>query len=157
MKRMDVDQDELPGDTLGVFNLRTKVLSKIPNVKSYKIPEEWGGMVAVLLEAEEMAKDTSSDETMIEIKKETEDNGTRLLVIDIQQGLKDTLHYVKEYLFAAQSQQLLYHTTGVADNDTSTLFLKNLTTAGTEQSIISTHGDFHNCLLYTSPSPRDRG
>ena len=54
---------------------------------------------------------------------------------------------MKEYLFAAQSEQLLYHTTGVADNDTSTLFLKNLTTAGTEQSIISTHGDFHNLVI----------
>ena len=49
MKRMGVDKAQLPGDTLGMFNLRTKTLSKLPNVKSYKIPEEWGGMVAVLL------------------------------------------------------------------------------------------------------------
>ena len=68
-------------------------------------------------------------------------------VIDIQQGLTDTLHYVKKYLFAAQSQQLLYHTTGVADNDTSTLFMKDLGAAGTEQSIISTPGDFHNLVI----------
>ena len=32
MKRMDVGKDELPGDSLGLFNLMTNTLSKIPNV-----------------------------------------------------------------------------------------------------------------------------
>jgi dienelactone hydrolase len=42
--------DDLPKDSLGIFNIEKNKLDKIERVKSYKMPEKAGGWVAYLLE-----------------------------------------------------------------------------------------------------------
>ena len=148
MKRKKMKEDDMPKDTLGIFNLRSKKLSKIPNVKSYKIPEKWGGILAVSLEKQGPSKkDTSATEEPPKKKKESKENGTQLLLVDIMNDHIDTLSYVKDYLFADQAHQLLFRTTGVEDNDTSSLILMDLGQGGEQQSIITTHGDFYNMVI----------
>jgi len=46
LKSRKVKKKDLPKDSLGIFNLNTKGLVKVGNVKSFKIPEEWSGYVA---------------------------------------------------------------------------------------------------------------
>ena len=46
MKRRKVKKDKMPKDTLGIFDLEKRSLIKIPNVKSYKLPEKWSGFIA---------------------------------------------------------------------------------------------------------------
>lgn len=42
--------EEMPKDSLAIYNLSSKTLVKVPAVKSFKIPEEGNGWVAYLLE-----------------------------------------------------------------------------------------------------------
>ncbi len=46
MKRRKVKKGKMPKDTLAIFNLKSKSLIKIANVKSYKVPQKWSGYVA---------------------------------------------------------------------------------------------------------------
>ena len=41
LKRSKVSKENMPKDSLGIFNLVEKRLEKIANVKSYKLPERW--------------------------------------------------------------------------------------------------------------------
>ena len=61
MQRRKVKKDKMPNDTLAIFNLPSKNLTKISDVKSYKVPEKWAGYVAYLLE--EIKKPVSKDKT----------------------------------------------------------------------------------------------
>ena len=45
-------EDDLPKDSLGIFSLGTRSLTKIPRVKSFKLPEKGSGWVAYQLEKE---------------------------------------------------------------------------------------------------------
>ena len=46
MKRRKVKKNKMPMDTLAIYNLEKNILHKIPNIKSYKIPEKWAPYVA---------------------------------------------------------------------------------------------------------------
>ena len=50
VKRKKTKKDELPKDTLAIYNINKNLLTKIGNVKSYKSPEKWDGFIAYLLE-----------------------------------------------------------------------------------------------------------
>ena len=45
-------EDDLPKDSLGIYNLMTSKLAKISRVKSFKLPEKGSGWVAYQLEKE---------------------------------------------------------------------------------------------------------
>ena len=46
MKRKNVEKENLPRDSIGIFNLENNSLHKIANIKSYKIPKKWSGFLA---------------------------------------------------------------------------------------------------------------
>ena len=50
LKRSKVSKENMPKDSLGIFNLLEKRLEKIANVKSYKLPEKWSNYIAYTLE-----------------------------------------------------------------------------------------------------------
>ena len=50
MKSRKVKKKDLPKDSIGILNLKTNSLTKIGNIKSFKLPEEWSGYVAYQLE-----------------------------------------------------------------------------------------------------------
>lgn len=56
MKRRKVKKDELPKDSLGIYRVSDQSLVKIGGVRSYKVPEKWGGFIAYQLEAEKAKK-----------------------------------------------------------------------------------------------------
>ncbi|GAA3563756.1 hypothetical protein [Snuella lapsa] len=57
---------------MAVYNLKTKELFKIPNVKSYSFPEKWSGQLAYYLEEIKTdKKETKSDSTKIKEKNIT--------------------------------------------------------------------------------------
>ena len=63
--------------TLGIFNLKNKVLTKIANIKSYKMPEKGSSHIAYLLEeitAPKKEKDTTKKDT---IKNESKDKKSK--------------------------------------------------------------------------------
>ncbi|MEM6524538.1 MAG: prolyl oligopeptidase family serine peptidase [Bacteroidota bacterium] len=120
MRRNKVKKKDLPKDSLGIYNLDNKGVTKISSVKNYKTPKKWGGYLAYQLEEIKAKKDTSkSDSTKAKKpkkkkgKKVNKENGYHLVVMNLENGSQDTIRYVLDYLFAEEGKALMYSTTGV--------------------------------------------
>ncbi|MEM6634218.1 MAG: hypothetical protein AAF694_31365, partial [Bacteroidota bacterium] len=87
-KRRKVKKNKLPGDTLGVYSLNSQSLTKIPNLKSLKLPPKWGDWIAY------------------QTGKGKEDAHT-LHIRELSTGKEDTLLAVTTYTFAEEGEALL--------------------------------------------------
>ena len=99
MKRRKVKKDKMPNDTLGIYNLNTNALTKIPNIKSYKSPSKWSGVVAYYL-TDIKAKSTKKKDTSAKAKKAkkpkkvSKTNGYHLVIRNLSSGNQDTIKYL---------------------------------------------------------------
>ncbi|MFT6337191.1 MAG: dipeptidyl aminopeptidase/acylaminoacyl peptidase [Halioglobus sp.] len=107
LKRKKVEKEDMPKDTLCIYDLELKVLTKVPNVKSFKMPQKWKGYLAYLKDAEE-AKDTLS-----KLPKEGKKNGTKLIVMNLRTQSSDTLYYTTSYQFAEYGLGLAATSNGI--------------------------------------------
>jgi dipeptidyl aminopeptidase/acylaminoacyl peptidase len=126
MKRRKVKKKDLPKDTLAIYNLQSKSLTKIPNVKSYKIPEKWAGVVAYQYEevkekpqkenkakkAEEEKSELAETGEKKKDKKTDKENGYHLVLRNLNSLKQDTFKYVTTYIFAKEGRRLAFVTTG---------------------------------------------
>ncbi|MFC4722192.1 alpha/beta hydrolase family protein [Geojedonia litorea] len=137
MQRRKVKKDKLPKDTLAIYNLSTRELIKIPNVKSFDLPEKWSGYVAYYLEdIKEEKKATKDDDTTAtkkEAKKKTKKvskkNGYHLVLHQLTTKAQDTFTYVTHHTFAERGEKLAFITTGDVSNENSGVFVKDLKTS----------------------------
>ena len=76
-KREKVKKDDLPKDTLGILNLSTREITKIPNVVDFSVPENWSGYItyttelkqSIVIDSLETDQESkSSDESVTIIK-----------------------------------------------------------------------------------------
>lgn len=110
MRRRKVKKDDLPKDTLAVYDLRTLKLSKYANVKSYQMPEKWSGWLAYLREpVKSIPKDTVNKFVW---KKENEENGSRLVLLELPANQERLIGYVKSYQLARDKARIAWYTTG---------------------------------------------
>lgn len=112
MRRRKVKDDDLPKDSLGIFNLKTGKLDKIGRVKNFSIPEKWSGWLAFQLESAPPDTSAAAKQAGKKLGKEGKEKGWRLVVEELATGRKDTLPFVKEFVFAEKTPRLLFHTTG---------------------------------------------
>ena len=123
MKRRKVKKAKMPKDTLAVFDLKSKSLTKIANVKSYKIPQKWSGFLAYLLHdikkpkvknKKSKAKKVAAPKkkSVKKAKKVSTKNGFHLVVRNLITQKEDTIKYVKNFSFAKEGKRLAYITTG---------------------------------------------
>jgi acetyl esterase/lipase len=135
LRRKKLKDDDLPKDTLGIYDLKTGKLEKIPRLKNFSVPEKWSKWLFYQLEPEKPApavKDSASakqDSTKVvkpvaktkagkKAKKEDKENGYRLFVRNTEFGFQDTIAYVKDYVLAKKARQVLVHCTGKGDTMT---------------------------------------
>lgn len=124
LRRQKKKKEDMPKDSLGIYAFTSRKLEKLPDVKSYKIPEKAGGWLAYQLEAQKENKTAATskiDTTKASVKpkpvrKVSDDNGYHLVLRNLDNGTEKTFAYVKDYIFAKFGQGLLFHTTG---NDSS--------------------------------------
>lgn len=117
LRRQKKKKEDLPKDSLGIYSFTTHQTEKLPNVKSYQIPEKKGGWLAYQKEArkEEKAKGAEKSEPASKskkIKKNNEENGYTLVLRKIENGKETSFGFVKDYRFAKYGQGLLFSTTG---------------------------------------------
>jgi len=121
LKRKKTKEENLPKDTLGIYNINEKKLVKLPNVKSFKVPEKWEGYLAYLLNEAKTSKkekrgskvaDSLKLKSAKKIKKVGKDNGYHLVVRNLQERTQDTIKYVKDYTFSKEGKRLAYVTSG---------------------------------------------
>ncbi|WP_299361785.1 prolyl oligopeptidase family serine peptidase [Winogradskyella sp.] len=124
MKRRKVKKKNLSKDTLIIYDIEQKSLQKIPNVKSYSLPEKWSGIVVYMLEAPKSAKKDSAktkvkDTSKVKKKKPkkvSKDNGFHLVIRQLSSGIEDTLKFVHSYKLAKEGRHLVYATSGIVDS-----------------------------------------
>ena len=134
-------KDEMPSDGLGILNIGSSEVIEFERVKSYKLPKEAGGVVAIHLKKEPAKKDSSEMEKSgdwidddKDDKKKDGDKGTHLVVYFVKDSQKDTLKFVSEYSFTEDGTKLLYAVdskdstikSGVYVYDTATFASKGL-------------------------------
>jgi len=118
LRRQKKKKEDLPKDSLGIYSFASRKTEKVPDVKSFKVPEKAGGIVAFQLEAKKEAKpapgkpDEKKPASSKKKKANTDDNGYTLIVKRLPEGKELTFGYVKDYTFAKYGQGLLFCTTG---------------------------------------------
>lgn len=117
-RRKKVKDDDLPKDSLGIYNLNSGEIVKVANVKSFSVPQKWAGFVAYQLEFEKPEKEDKKvvkDSTATpkpKLKKEDKDNGSKVILHNLATNRKDTFFYAMEYAFAKKGKRLLVADTG---------------------------------------------
>ena len=124
LKLKKTKKEDMPLDMLAIYNVTEGVTDTIERLKSYKVPTKWSGWIAWQAEPEkakaavqkndEVPKDSTltKNEKVKKPKAESADNGYTLCIRNLDTGVTDTIKYVTEYLFAAESETLLCATTG---------------------------------------------
>ncbi len=125
MKRMKKKKEEMPKDSLGIYGLKSNKVSKIPNVLSFKIPEKVGGWLAYQMEEAKKIDISKKKDSLAKIepkkkvaKKESDENGYRLVLKNLKTNADQTFSFVTDYEFAKYAKRLVFSTTG---NDSTLL------------------------------------
>ena len=90
MTRRKVNTSKMAKDTLAIYNISKKSLTKIANVKSYKVPQKWSEYVAYQLHEIKAPKKKTSETTTTKnndkpkkLKKVSAKNGFHLVLRNI--------------------------------------------------------------------------
>lgn len=94
---------DIAKDTLGIYNLKASELLKIPNVKSFKIPEKKGSYVAYLVDKE---KDTTQSKKTTKPSKKMEP--LPLVLKSLSTGREEQIDHVTDYFFDGNGNYLVY-------------------------------------------------
>ncbi len=94
--------DKVPKDTLGIYNLYTKQLKKIPFLKDFKMGLEGKSSFAFMTTP---PADTSKSK---KAPKKDKEEGSDLMVYTFATGLTDTLKYITEYDYSKGGDSLLF-------------------------------------------------
>lgn len=137
LKRKKTKDKDLPKDTLCIYNLENKVLTKIPNVKSFSTPKDWGGYIAFLLEPDQI------QDTIKTPVKESKETGSKLIVQNLISQKKDTLFYAKDYVFAEKNEGLSATSLGAENITENGVYNYNFELSEFEP-ILETKGEVYN-------------
>ncbi len=117
LRRQKKKKEDLPKDSLGIYSFATQKTEKLPNVKSFQVPEKTGGWLAYQLEPQKEEKPKGNEKSdspskTKKAKKNGEENGYTLVLRKMSDGKETTFGYVKDYQFAKYGQGLLFSTAG---------------------------------------------
>ncbi len=102
-KREKVKKKDMPADSLGIFNLKTEVLTKLPNVKSYKIPSKWSGWMVYKSKGIQIESE-KKDSTKKKSKKKPDDF---LVIKNLNNDFELNIPSGKDYTFAEKGEKIL--------------------------------------------------
>jgi len=111
-RRSKVKKEDLPKDTLAVYNLNKNALEKIPDLKSIYLPRKWSGWLAWSHEVMKVPESKSDSTKTEKKKKESPENGTRFVIRNLQTGEDKVLSYVTAATMAEKQAVFLLATTG---------------------------------------------
>ena len=153
--------DEMTKDTLGIANLTTLAITKVPRVKSYKFPENGNAILAYLLEKPLDTSKKAKPEATPETKNDGDlyfaddepaagasKEGTDLVVKNLNAGTERVFKYVTEYAFSKDGKQLVFTSTGSKKDKAAPVgvFLLNNTT-GVLKTLVKTKGNFKSFVF----------
>ncbi len=116
---------EMPKDTLGILDLATGSTHHVPRVKSFKLPDEAGGVLAYMFEK------TEADST---------GEGSRLVLHNLATGEDSTFTNAKAYELSSTGRYLAYTYEGEDSLDTGLVLVTASTM--TSDTLMSGGGEF---------------
>ncbi len=136
-------EDDLPKDSLGIYNLATSKLTKIPRVKSFKLPEKGSGWLAYQNEKEPAdttkkgkkaveKKDDAADPIDEETPKK-EEKGTTVVLRNLKTSKEYSFSFGSEFAFSKNGKRFIVATTGNDSTVGAGVF-----TVNTEKSAVDT-------------------
>ncbi|PKO99740.1 MAG: hypothetical protein CVU13_04230 [Bacteroidetes bacterium HGW-Bacteroidetes-8] len=99
-----VKPDLMPKDTLGIYNIQTKELKKIPYLKEFKIGRYAKDFIAFQTTP---PADTSKSKKPV---KKDKNEGENVMVYQLSTGMIDTLKFVSDYEFTKGGDTLFFAT-----------------------------------------------
>lgn len=149
--------DEMPKDTLGIANLNTLAVTKIPRVKSFKFPKDGALILAYNLEK---VPDTTKKKATTEVKSDIADffadeeantasnkEGTDLIVKNLITGVERSYKFVTDYAFSKDGKQLVFACSGSKDAQSAKgVFLLN-TETGILKTLVKGKGTFKGFIF----------
>ena len=153
--------DEMTKDTLGIANLTTLAVTKIPRVKSYKFPENGNAILAYLLEkpldTSKKAKPAATpvsknDDDMFfaddDASTSASKEGTDLVVKNLNAGTERIFKFVTDFAFSKDGKQLVFASSGSSKDKAAPkgVFLLNNTT-GVLKTLVKTKGNFKSFVF----------
>jgi dipeptidyl aminopeptidase/acylaminoacyl peptidase len=115
LRRQKKKKEDMPRDTLAVYSFLSRKTERIPDVKTFKIPEKAGGWIAYTLEAkkEEKPKEGApAPPKKKKVKKNTDDNGYTLIIKGLDNNTSVQYSFVKDFSFAKNGKGILFTSTG---------------------------------------------
>ncbi len=118
LRRQKKKKEDLPKDSLGIYSFISRKTERIPEVRSYKIPEKSAVWIAYQLEPKKELKAKTDDKAKPEEKKSrkkkinSDENGFTLVLRKLGEEKGTLLGYVKDYSFAKFGQGLLFSSGG---------------------------------------------
>lgn len=107
VKNKKKKEDEIAKDSLAIYNLTQQTIVKIPQVKSFKLPQKGNGVLAYLLEKEQ---DTVGGKKK-KAEKETDKNEPLTLVVrQLETAKEERIANVVSYHFDEKGNYLVYVT-----------------------------------------------
>ena len=109
--------DEQPKDSLGILNLATRQLQKVPRVKSFRLPGRGTGWVAYQLEkalpdSTRKPKAEKKEAPGDKEKDAKEEKGTTVVLRELSSGKEYTFPFARDYVIAKDGKFLAVTTTG---------------------------------------------
>jgi len=151
--------DQMPKDSLGIANLTTLAINKIPRVKSFKFPENGASILAYQLDK---ALDTAKNKTSLnkgadnsadffaddETNNLASKEGTELFVKNLATGFERNYKFVTDYTFSRDGKHLTFACSGSKSDDKAPkgVFLLN-TETGTLKTLVKGKGTFKNFVF----------
>ena len=107
LKLKKTKEEDMPMNKLGIFNVNTKMLDTISNLKSFKVPSKWNDWIAY-----QTKNKVVTDSTNKESKKESDENGFTLTIQNLTNGEKLIYPFVTDYVFAKDYKAISLFSTG---------------------------------------------
>ena len=119
LKLKKVKKDDMPVNSLGIFDISRNSTDTIHRIKSFKLPAKWPGWLAYQCEPVKKVSGpdniqdpaTSSTERRKTVR-ESDDNGYHLIIRNLNNASSDTVKFVTSYVFAEEAPVLVCSTTG---------------------------------------------
>ncbi|MGQ8869586.1 alpha/beta hydrolase family protein [Myroides sp. TSA_177.3] len=107
VKNKKKKEDEIAKDSLAIYNLTQQTIVKIPQVKSFKLPQKGNGVLAYLLEKEQ---DTVGGKKKKAEKKTDKNEPLTLVVRQLETAKEERIANVVSYHFDEKGNYLVYVT-----------------------------------------------
>ena len=105
LKRIKTKEEDLPIDTLGIYDINNKKLFKIPHLISYKIPEKWSDWLVY-------QHNTPQDTTLKTSKKSSKETGYELIIQNLRDDSRFIYPLVKEYTLSEKEGKIAFTSSG---------------------------------------------